>query len=857
MRTKTFILLLCGIFLICLASGAWATLIDGFEDGDYNTAPVWTSLSGTNVVTNTQAHTGTYSVNIKGELSTPYIKDVNGIYSAWVYFVTDGVAGNHTDFAIQKPNGPSWQTNTIRVALFGDGSVVGYEIIGGVTTNETICTAGCIVNNTWYQLKIDVNDNKASSYILDINGIILGSNINRSVYGNDINAILLVGEANVNGYYDDISFVETSSPSSPTTPPSTDANFSYTIYKDLNRITLLDTSTDTNATINDWNWYVNTVFVSHLQDYNLNNATQLTDYNVCLKVQDDTNTLTVSQECKTITTNDWTPPIVSVTATQRTNYTDANIVFTCTDNNTGCLWLYYQVDSNGWQRANILSGNFQTLYGGGSGDHNIYFLGQDNNDNNSVQQIYSYTITADNIAPTLSYSLSAGYGFTTDFNIPFTLTCFDNRLDDLNYKVYINDTNLIFNTLDSNATPNSGSAIVPAYVPITFKFICQDSGGNIATSTAPVIYPLLFRLVNEDTGAQYTAADINSYFKQVQVYSPDGNYTFDFNAPLASQAYFIGESNTLVFEIDYKDTAQTQITRTINFGLIGDTNVGVCVPVLQNFYLQQFLSNQNRDIVLKNNISHCYTMASSMEFIYDTGYVQNVYTIAKPYFLYNTVIGVESVLALIDGSQAQRYNLDTLLLARQDLDYVRSPDMIAFAPLFNPTTNKYDLNILQIYYESAYGNNQIVNVSIVYEGATLLTYDNTTTPNEFIVNWHWSDHSLSDQNWVTIIFTITNNSGETTTLTYYVNPNGNYQQGAPINATWMAILSIMLFMLGMTIVSVDRFFGLFGAIFCLICLAMTAFAFPTWWTFMLTATYFIILLFIVVMGKPNKQAGVY
>jgi hypothetical protein len=220
-------------------------------------------------------------------------------------------------------------------------------------------------------------------------------------------------------------------------------------------------------------------------------------------------------------------------------------------------------------------------------------------------------------------------------------------------------------------------------------------------------------------------------------------------------------------------------------------------------------------------------------------------------------LGVQSVLALIDGSQAQRYNLDTLLLARQDLDYVRSPDMVAFAPLLNPSTGAYDLNMLQIYYESAYGNNQSINLSIDFQGTNLLTYD-AATPNEFIVTWDWSDQNLSDQNWVTVTFTITSTDGTVSTLTYYVSPNGNFQQGVPINATWMAILSIMFFMAGLSIVSVDRFFGLFGAIICLACLALAAFAFPTWWTLMLTAVYFIILLFIVVMGKPTKaQAGVY
>lgn len=843
------------LFILSLTSVTHATLIDGFEDGDYTTAPTWTSYSGTNTVTNAQAKTGTYSLNVKGEIGTAYPKDANGNYSAWVYFVTDGTAGEHTDFVIQKPSASGFQNDYIRIGMFGNGLVTGYERIGGSLTSETICSAGCITNGNWYYVVIDVNDTLASSYIYDVGGTKLGENIGRTVYGNDVNAIFLAGETNVNGYYDDVSFVVTGEPATPTIPPATDANFSWSIRKDLNKIILKDTSTDTNATITDWNWIINGTLASNNQDYN-HSAVQLTDYNTCLYVYDDSNMLTASQECYTISTGDWQAPTISVIATQRTNRTDANIVFTCSDNNSGCNKLFYQIDSNGWMITSITTGNFQTIYGGGAGSHTIYYLANDNNDNNSTQQTYTYTLTPDNIAPTLDYEISGGYGFTTDFNIEFSLTCYDNRLDDLNYKVFINDTNLVFNKMDANATTNYSSVIVGANQAITFKFQCVDQNGNTATETAPIVYPLLFRLINEDTGAQYTPADINAYFAQIKVYSPDGNYYFDFNAPAASQAYFIAEDNTLVFEIDYKDTAQTQINRTINFSLLTDTNIGICVPTLQAFYLQRFLSNQNRNILLKNNVAKCYTMASSMDYIYDTGYVQNVYTIGKPYYLYSRTGGVESVLAFIDGTEANQYNLDTLLLSRQDLDYVVSPDMIAFAPLLNPVTGKYDLNILQIYYESAYGLNQSVNLTITFNGTTLFTYDNTSTPNEFMVSWDWSDTNLTDQNWTTMTFTITNTSGDITTLTYYVNPNGNYQQGAPINATWMAIFSIMLFILGLGIVSVDRFFGLFGALFCLICMALAAISYPVWWTFLLAASYFIILLYIIMMGKPSTNRSV-
>jgi hypothetical protein len=88
------------------------------------------------------------------------------------------------------------------------------------------------------------------------------------------------------------------------------ADFNWTIDKPNTQILLYDTSTDQNVTINDWNWLVDGT-TTLLNNANLQNpsfdATQNTDYNVCLDVGglgDDSNIYTDSI-CRTISSGKW------------------------------------------------------------------------------------------------------------------------------------------------------------------------------------------------------------------------------------------------------------------------------------------------------------------------------------------------------------------------------------------------------------------------------------------------------------------------------------------------------------------------------------------------------------------------
>ncbi len=123
------------------------------------------------------------------------------------------------------------------------------------------------------------------------------------------------------------------------------ADFDYSINN--LQVDLNDTShVDGNAVIDSWEWLIDDVSVSTDQNYSFT-GTELTDYNVCLTIQDTTLSLEDST-CQTISITDITPPVTTFSSFQVEGTTDQNITLTCTDNNTGCKTINYNIDNNSW-----------------------------------------------------------------------------------------------------------------------------------------------------------------------------------------------------------------------------------------------------------------------------------------------------------------------------------------------------------------------------------------------------------------------------------------------------------------------------------------------------------------------------
>ena len=78
---------------------------------------------------------------------------------------------------------------------------------------------------------------------------------------------------------------------------------------------------------------------------------------------------------------DTNAPVTTFTSNQITGTTDQNITLTCTDDNSGCKYINYNIDSNVWIQKTYTDANRIFLYHGG-GAHTIQYFSTDNSDNN-------------------------------------------------------------------------------------------------------------------------------------------------------------------------------------------------------------------------------------------------------------------------------------------------------------------------------------------------------------------------------------------------------------------------------------------------------------------------------------------
>jgi len=469
--------------------------------------------------------------------------------------------------------------------------------------------------------------------------------------------------------------------------------------------------------------------------------------------------------------------------------------------------------------------------------------------NTYIDTICQSVETWDTINPTIDVNLTNdSFGFVSDFNIGWNMACYDN-FTPINYSITWNNdgtTTTLYDSDDANASIYSSFLDLNQGQSATLTFTCKDDYNDQATYTSETYYAILFRLINEANGIPLTYSDINREFTIAKVYTLDGNYSYDFNATATSTATFFSPSEDLWFEFGYTDG--TKINRQINFGVVDDQNIGICAPYYQTFYQQRFVANSAKTIIVKNNVSNCYIVAGTLAYVYDTGYSITTYTIPKPYYLYTYSNGVKSYLALLDGGVPTAYNIDAIEFSRSTFNLNIGTDTVAFYPL-KSTEGIYDTNTLQIYYSAYQQTNDSLKLDIYNDSTLLWTYTETVEPNELLVNFYWGGMDINVDDVLELRVTKTIDGVSSTESYYFTTMGASYQN--TVSNEWAAIIAVIFFLFGITLVSVNKAFGIFGIIICVIALYFVNMASGAWWINLLAGAFIILIMYIILMTKQT------
>lgn len=531
-------------------------------------------------------------------------------------------------------------------------------------------------------------------------------------------------------------------------------------------------------------------------------------------------------------------------------YTNKSLFFEIgKQNSIGCDYFSYRINNGAWTTKKYTDANRNFLYSG-TGINTIDYNSTDYNGNQETTKTSLFTTVGNLIPPTITLTTNQSYGFVTDFNIGVTINCQDDWLDSITYDINMNtDTNQsnVYHAVDVNNQNKTYYFTNSAPQQVKFKGRCTDGSGNYAEADTNLIYQLLFRLINEQTGAVITTTDLNSWLTSGLLYTYDGNYSFDFNNSGVTQKKFLSPSQEMRFDFVYKNSTVT-IGRDIDFSLISDTNIPICLAPPQTFYIQTFYSASQKPTILYSESTRCYNMISNTKFALENGLMSRAYTIPKPYLLKTIIGGITTTLASIDGSLENTINIDSLQFNQSALDIKIGNDAISFGKDLS------DYNIMKFYYLNPNNDSTSTTITIKNGSVVVFTYTDTNTPNEFVSNWNYTDYNI-DKNAILTMLVNKTIEGVVESYTIYFTLSATYYSGS-VNEWFALIVALCLVLFGMTLVAYKHSFGWFGLIMLIAAFLILALAPGYWYVRFFQGILLILIIFVGIVFKNETQGAV-
>ncbi len=843
------------LFFILLSTNSYC-LYDGFEDGDYNTNPVWTKIDGTGQqVVNTVAAYGNYSVELHSIERLQYTQttsltetDVNYHYYSYVR-ISDKT--KTASYVVKRKN-----------QMYG-----GLQINNGsfeyITTDGYYAPiAGMAETNKWYMFDMlyrpDTNKLTYSVYSYvgsDLNLISKTTITPYNAIGD--NNIYIAG--NTTAWYDNVVYepyiiydfnFNTPTKNEKINTKTYDINF-LIFSKDSSKLNLqffLSESPGlyTQAISQDMN------VLDYLNIPNLNCSGDFVTGSFCIYQWD------INQNYdKDI--NFYLDANVNTTTTN-TKFSSDNFYFNLIDVN-----ITYPISSF----SNINKIDYKVSGICSSYDVNIYvqgILSTQTTIANDVLKSYSFSPAGsppyrvdvnascfdgllfkdsetriyflDVTAPTIvSYGLDVNRGFNLPgSNVSAYLKCSDNNSTNIRYILSIDGNSYVDSWFTNGYLYETN--ISGIYGTPTILATCIDEAVNTTTaSKTQTISVLNFRIIDEKTGADFNMNSVEN----LKIYDMD--YNSYYNIKTSGNVYFSYTSGTddllrLEFEYDNEGT-QTFVNKHFQTGVLAkDTNIFLCGFELQPYYEMIFSSGTEREILMKNIFTSCYTLAAYTDIAYKDTLMNRTYTIDQLYELWTFDSDSKRInLGTIDGTQAEEISIDVLIFKKRKYDTSITQEGLGIS--------REDENTFRISYYNQKNDNISVLVQI-YDGTNMI-YQSTqdTNANNFLIFFNYSTITI-ENNLIKIELTLTKSDNTTEIITSYFDKSGNVGALDPAIAI---IISLFLVFFGLTIVASRFSLGWFGILIILISLFITTLAIPVWYIRFFQVVLIICLVFVLLIFK--------
>lgn len=433
-----------------------------------------------------------------------------------------------------------------------------------------------------------------------------------------------------------------------------------------------------------------------------------------------------------------------------------------------------------------------------------------------------------------------------------SMRCLESSGNDLNYTVFLNDANVYSDTVDNNfALFLSDQNFIDG--SNTVDFHCRNTAGILTTESlefGAFIKNFYFAFDQNGTvltsAVEYTAGDINS----VYVYSFDNNNFLDIYGDAVTSWYASGDENTAIqVRIGYNDVSFPFTSRDFDLDVLDTNSVPVCYSRLQIFYENRFYSSIARDIIVKNANTGCYHIAGTLKTAFSDNLALSGFLVPQSYSLYLVESGVKTLLAIVEGGTAGQINIDALKLKKESSATVTIAGEGATIQKSCGDTLT-DCNTFTIIYRNAAANNSKVVTTVLNGSQAQFSYTETSTPDNFSVSFDATDLNFNGQI-LTLRIVATRQNGDEKTFSVFFTRQGQVGYIDPVMAL---ILSVVIFLGGITIVSTRILFGWFGAMVALLAIAFLSFSVGVWWISFLQAVM-LSMLFYIGIGFSRAQSG--